>query len=86
MDYKLLAIRIQSFVVEAGTVIGGLLLAALIEALQSNVFTQLVTDHWGTGLVASFILMFVSGGVKHLKNLKAIKKLGSADNDNVILI
>lgn len=85
MDTNLIKVRLVAFGYEAGS----LLLTAILGVLVSSDFSQLVTEHFGMGVLASVILLGISAGVKHLRNLRVLKKfsLGStSDQEPPVLI
>lgn len=81
---NLIKIRVVSFLMEAGVYLLGTLLTALV----SPAFQQIVTEHYGTGIVATVILLTVTGVVKHLRNLAVLKdmQLGGRSEQDVYFI
>ena len=75
MDSQLWQVRLQAFGLEALSLVG----SALGAVLLSEDFRLLVTTHFGESVTASIILLVVTGGVKHLRNIKALKRLGASD-------
>ena len=70
MNYELIKARVIAFAYEAGT----LITLAILGALASPEFQALVVSHFGEGLTASAILLFVTAIVKHVRNLNVLKK------------
>jgi len=80
MQYNLIQARVVAFLYEAGTIVG----LAIIAALASPEFAAVITSHFGDGVTGSLVLLFVSGAVKHIRNLKVVsdaEDLGSASTD-----
>lgn len=88
MTYDLIMARVIAFLYEAGT----LIVLAVLGVLVSPEFQSVVTSHFGDSVTASLIMLAVTGLVKHVRNLSALKKaeeqLGSTDEArrSVILI
>lgn len=80
INSELWSIRIKSFLYEAGSVI----LTAVCGVLVSDDFSNLLTEHFGEGLIVSVVLLLISGGVKHLRNLQVIKKVGATGKRTLI--
>lgn len=72
MESELISVRIKAF----GYELLGLLITGVLAFLASADFQALVASHFGETLTASLILLVVSGGVKHLRNLLVIKQFG----------
>ena len=73
MNKELIALRVKSFLFELGSLVG----VGLVGVFLSPEFQALVTTHAGTGVVGSLIVLVVTGLVKHVRNIKLSKKLGS---------
>ena len=73
-------VRIQSFLWSFGS----LVLIAIAGVLVSSDFATLVKTNFGDTAITGFFLLFVPEVAKHIKNLAALKKLGS--HEKVILI
>jgi len=71
MDNKLVTIRIKSFFIELGSLVG----ISLLGVLFSPPFQALLQTYTGESFFGSMIFLVVMGGVKHLRNLNLIKKL-----------
>lgn len=78
---QLWKIRVKAFAVQAGSLIG----VAVIGVVLSPEFRVLVEANFGTGFVTSSIVLFVTGLVSHISNKMALKKVGGAVEE-VILI
>ena len=76
----LLKVRLQAF----GWELLSIVIMSIGGLLTSDAFRELVTKHFGETLTASLILLAVTGGVKHLRNLKVLAKLGSTEKVNLI--
>lgn len=78
--------RVVGFLSEAGT----LLALTIVGVLGSPQFLALLTTNFGKGLLGSVLVLVVSGGVKHLQNLKTIKaareRFGSLEQSDEPLI
>lgn len=77
----LLQIRWKSFLYESLS----LVLTAVVGVLVSPEFQALVTAHFGESVVGGVILLVVTGVVKHLRNKKVLKNIGSIDNPKVLI-
>lgn len=73
-------IRVKSFFVELTVLIG----AGLGGVLLSPEFLGLVTKHFGDTALVGLGMLVLTGVVKHLINLRAVKKLGS--DQEILLI
>ena len=67
---KLWMARIKGFLIEGL----GLLALVFLGMLNSSEFTGIITAHFGTGIMSSMALLGITGFVKHMYNVKAIKK------------
>lgn len=69
-----------SFLSLVGTTIAGVLV--------SPDFATLITHNFGQGLVSTLILLAVTEGVKHLRNLKVMQAaaMGSANGDAPVIL
>lgn len=74
----LILIRVKAFATEVGT----LLAVTLLGVLSSAEFTTLITTHFGEGMVGTIGVLVVSGIVKHLMNIRAIKDYQSFGGAN----
>ena len=77
-----MAVRVKAFLFEALALVA----TGIFAVLMSPEFSSLVTSHWGSSFTTSLILLSVSGAVKHLSNLSAIKKaesLGAAESPSL---
>ena len=70
INKELIKARVMGFTTEAGAII----VLIVLKLLVSPEFLEVVTEHFGTGLLGSIILLLLSGGVKHLLNLKTLEK------------
>jgi hypothetical protein len=87
MNSVLLQIRAKAFFAEAGT----LFLVAIVAALSSPQFSEIVTTHFGESLMGSAILLVANGLVKHFVNVRTMKtqadKVGAnRESDPFVLI
>ena len=66
-------VRIQSFLWSFGS----LILIAVAGVLVSSDFATLVKTNFGDTAVTGFLLLFVPEIAKHMKNVAALRKLGT---------
>ena len=77
---KLLEVRVKGFAYD----LVGYAVAGVLAFLTSPTFANVVSEHFGGTVFASIILAVVVGGVKHLRNLQVIKKLGTDEEVQLI--
>lgn len=69
MDFELIKVRAIAFLYQAGSFIA----LAVIGALISPEFRDIVTQHAGDGTIGFIILSAFDAAVKHVRNLQVIK-------------
>ena len=69
----LVLLRLKSFGIQAGM----FLLVAVVGAIASPEFKEIVVSNAGTGVWGTLAALVLDGVVKHLHNLNLDKKLGS---------
>ena len=78
---KLIQARIKAFLVQAGV----LVVIAVGGVILSADFKELVTQNFGTGFATSSIMLFLTGLVSHILNKLALKKLGSSEDEAILI-
>lgn len=83
---QLIKARVLSFSYSLATLVG----LSIIGVLTSPDFSALVQQHFGDGASSMLILLVVSEGVKHVRNLKVLKdaerSVGGEGGKPVVLI
>ncbi len=84
MNSNLIKARLIAFFYEAGT----LIVLGVLGVLSSPEFAQAVTNHFGESVGGSLILLAVSAGVKHVRNMLVMANadLGGDDGEPPVLI
>lgn len=72
---KLVMARLVAFMYEAST----LVVMAFIGVLVSPEFLDLIAKHFGEGLLGSFLVLAITGIVKHVRNISVANSLGSIE-------
>lgn len=80
MDINLLKVRMVAFIYE----LVALITTVVLGVLSSDVFAQLVNEHFGQTVTGSLILLITNGVVKHMRNIKVVNEFG--DNRDKIII
>ncbi len=77
----LIAVRLKSF----GWSLLSFLGVSIAGWLMSTEFSTLVTEHFGSSVIGTLILLFVPEIVKHIRNLRMLGRYG-ANSHAVVLI
>lgn len=80
MSSELWNVRVKAFGYELLAVI----VSGAIAYLTSADFSSLVNTHFGGTILGTLILLIVSAGIKHLRNLAVIGKVGNTEKTNLI--
>lgn len=75
MNTELITLRLKSFGIQAGM----FLLVAVVGAISSSEFREIVVSNAGTGVWGTLAALVLDGVVKHLHNLNLDKRLGSGE-------
>ena len=80
MSSELWSVRVKAFAYEllAVVVTGG------VTYLSSTDFSNIVNTHFGGTIIGTLILLVVSAGIKHLRNVAIIGRVGSTEHTNLI--
>ena len=80
MSSELWSVRVKAFAYELLAVV----LSGSVAYLSSADFSSLVDTHFGGTILGTLILLVVSGGLKHLRNLTVVGRVGSTKHANLI--
>jgi len=78
----LLVARLKGFGFEAASMVG----VGILGVFMSPEFQALITEHFGETLLTSTAVLLITGVAKHLRNVKAVGKLGATGGEKVILL
>lgn len=70
MNTELIKIRVLAFLYEFFALVA----TAMLGVFASEEFRTLVTQNFGETFVTSAVLLFISGAVKHLRNVQVLRK------------
>jgi hypothetical protein len=70
MSKELIWLRVKSFFISLGTLVGFVLLGLL----ASEDFAGIVVENFGSGLVSTLILLLAQEAVKHFRNVRVVGK------------
>lgn len=68
-----MSVRIKSFLWS----LIGMVITAILGVFTSDEFAFLVDEHLGGTIIGAIVLLVVSEGAKHLRNLSVMKKFGA---------
>lgn len=89
MEFELLKTRFISFGYQLATLLGGVILAAVLNFFGGPNFEQLVNDTFGNTLVGTTILLVATQVVAHFRNKVVVgraKRLGAQGEGKSFLL
>lgn len=74
MEYDIYIVRAKAFLYQLASLIGGVLLTAILGVFSGPQFEALVNEHFGGTIIGAIILMVVSNVVAHIRNVLVVSK------------
>lgn len=89
-QFELIYRRVKAFAVQAGALLLGAILTAIVNTLASTEFTNMIVENFGEFWGAGLGLIVLNALVSHITNLKAVrdykKRLGGDTKEPPVLI